>query len=56
MSLLATSCVIYTAMHLYFRWENGKRERGDRDARFSGLTDEDIVRLGDENPRFRFAT
>lgn len=43
-------------MHLYFKWENGKRERGDRELRIEGLSDEEIIRLGDENPRFRFAT
>ena len=56
MSLLAVSCVIYTAMHVYFKYENKKRERGDRDGRIEGLTEDEILELGDENPRYRFAT
>lgn len=56
MSLLAVACAIYTSMHFYFRWENRKRERGERDARIEGLTEEEVLALGDENPRYRFAT
>jgi len=34
-------------------WENGKRDRGERDWRLQG---EDVDNLGDDHPSFRFAT
>lgn len=43
-------------MHFYFRWENKKRERGERDAGIEGLKEDEILELGDENPRYRFTT
>lgn len=48
--------MIYTSMHFYFKSENRKRERGERDHRIEGLTEDEILELGDENPRYRFAT
>ena len=56
MSLVIVSIVLYMFMFLYLRRANSKRERGDRDAVMSGLTEEEIIGLGDENPRYRFAT
>ena len=56
MSLVALSIVIYTTMYFYFTRENRKRERGERDTIIQGLTEDEIIALGDENPRFRFAT
>ncbi|KAK3680478.1 hypothetical protein LTR37_021213 [Vermiconidia calcicola] len=55
MALTALACVLYTLMSLYFARENRKRERGDRDWVMEGLTEEEILALGDENPRYRFA-
>ena len=55
MSLMAVSIVIYTSMSVYFSRENKKRERGERDAIMEGLTEDEVIALGDENPRFRFA-
>lgn len=56
MSLVALSCVIFGAMHFYFRGENKKRERGQRDDKIAGMDEDEILAMGDENPRFRFAT
>ncbi|KAK0704319.1 MFS transporter-like protein [Lasiosphaeris hirsuta] len=44
---LALSCVQIA----YLRWENGKRDRGDRDER---LVQRDAHRLGHRHPRFRY--
>lgn len=55
MSLLALSCVIYMAMFFWFTQENRKRENGHRDTIIEGRTEEEVLALGDENPRFRFA-
>jgi hypothetical protein len=55
MSLVILGCVIYGSMFFYFTGENRKRERGGRDAIMEGLDENEILALGDENPRFRFA-
>jgi hypothetical protein len=55
MSLVAFSCVLYSLMFLYFTRENKKREQGVYDHKIEGMSEEEIVALGDENPRFRFA-
>jgi len=46
--LLATIGIAYT------KWENRKRERGERDGRLVGLTDDERVALGYRNPEFRY--
>ena len=55
MALVALSCVLYGSMYFYFKSENRKRDRGERDAIMNGLSEEEIISLGDENPRFKFA-
>jgi hypothetical protein len=55
MALVAVSCVVYTLMFFYFSRENKRRERGDYDHKIEGMSEDEIVALGDENPRFRFA-
>lgn len=42
-------------MYAYFKSENRKRARGERDVVTQGLTEEEIVALGDENPGFIYA-
>lgn len=54
MALVALGCVIYAYMHLHFGRENTKRERGLRDEKMRGLEEDEILALGDENPRYRF--
>lgn len=46
MSLVILSCIIYGSMYFYFKSENRKRERGERDGIISGLTEEEIIELG----------
>ena len=55
MSLTALSCIIYMLMFICLSRENEKRERGDRDGVMAGLTEDEVLALGDENPRFMFA-
>ena len=55
MSLVILSSVIYGLMFFYFTNENKRRERGDRDAIMEGLSEEEVLAMGDDNPRFRFA-
>lgn len=55
MSLVAFACIIYALMSWVFKQENRKREHGMRDSVMEGLTEDEILALGDENPRFVFA-
>lgn len=55
MALGILGIIIYGSMSVYFTLENRKREQGARDAVMEGLSEEEVLALGDENPRFRFA-
>ncbi|KAJ3534903.1 hypothetical protein NMY22_g6720 [Coprinellus aureogranulatus] len=51
MSLMAV-IIILTAV--YLRWENAKRERGERDSRLEGKTEEEVKNMGYRHPQFRY--
>jgi hypothetical protein len=53
LGLLAFSGVACTMLFVLVKWENAKRERGERDAR---LEEVDWDNLGDDHPRFRLAS
>ncbi|PPJ59309.1 hypothetical protein CBER1_04233 [Cercospora berteroae] len=55
MGLVALGAVTYAVMYAYFTRENKMRAAGKRDERMQGMTDEEILALGDENPKFVFA-
>ncbi|KXS93901.1 hypothetical protein AC578_2251 [Pseudocercospora eumusae] len=55
MSLVALGAVLYAAMWFYFRQENRSRANGKRHRLMEGKTEDEILALGDENPRFVFA-
>ncbi|CZS89472.1 related to permease of the major facilitator superfamily [Rhynchosporium agropyri] len=40
----------------YNKWENGKRERGERDSRIAGMNEQEKIALGYRNPEFRYQT
>ncbi len=44
-------CALTLAQMAYLRWENGKRERGERNER---LTQGSVWRLGHRHPEFRY--
>lgn len=48
------SCLIMIIAGLYIRWENGKRDRGERDYRLEGKTLDEISQLGYLHPKFRY--
>lgn len=48
--ICGVGCVV---LFLGVIWENGKRDRGERDWRLQG---EHVDNLGDDHPSFRFAT
>jgi MFS family permease len=47
--------VLMIVVWVYSRWENAKRERGERDYRLVGKTQEEIEELGSRHPRFRYS-
>ncbi|KAF8892192.1 MFS general substrate transporter [Infundibulicybe gibba] len=54
---LATSSMVFVLAAvgaLYVRWENGKRDRGERDYRLEGKSPEEIEQLGYLHPNFRY--
>ncbi|KLO05691.1 MFS general substrate transporter [Schizopora paradoxa] len=54
---LATSiltCILVAIGAAYVRWENGKRERGERDYRLVGKSEDELVQLGSLHPSFRY--
>ena len=56
LNLVASVVVVLLAGFgsLYLRWENDKRERGERDYRLEGKTEQEIKDLGYLHPRFRY--
>lgn len=55
-ALVSVGILIYGSMSAWFTAENKKRDRGERDWKAEGLTEEQIWAMGDENPRYRFTT
>lgn len=56
MGLIAFAAVLFGSMSVWFGRENKRRERGESDGKMEGLSEEEVLALGDENPKFRFAT
>lgn len=56
MAMVAAGCVLYTVLYFFYKKENSKRREGARDHLVEGKTEEEIVALGDESPRFMYAT
>ncbi|USW51938.1 Putative major facilitator superfamily, MFS transporter superfamily [Septoria linicola] len=56
LAMVALGVCIFTFFHLYFSWENKQRRLGKRDHKMEGKTEEEILAMGDENPRFMYTT
>ncbi|EAU82287.2 hypothetical protein CC1G_08899 [Coprinopsis cinerea okayama7 len=50
----STICVLVVIIALYIRWENQKRDRGERDYRLEGKDERELEQLGYKHPRFRY--
>jgi len=50
----STICLLTVIAALYIRWENAKRNRGERDYRLEGKTDKELEELGYLHPNFRY--
>jgi len=55
MSMVAAGCILYASLYFYYTAENKKRAAGKRDHLVEGKSEEKIVAMGDESPRFMFA-
>ncbi|KAK6967120.1 putative transporter C11D3.18C [Favolaschia claudopus] len=47
-------CVLTIVGAMYIRWENAKRERGERDHRVEGKTEKELEELGYLHPQYRY--
>ncbi|KAF9466151.1 MFS general substrate transporter [Collybia nuda] len=52
----STACMLTFLCFLFLRWENRKRDRGERDYRLEGISSEEVEQLGYLHPNFRFQT
>ncbi|KAJ6514989.1 MFS general substrate transporter [Mycena vitilis] len=50
----SATCVLTIIMALYIRWENAKRNRGERDYRLERKTDKELQELGYRHPQFHY--
>lgn len=51
---MSTMAVIIVLTALYIRWENAKRDRGERDYRLEGKDNEEVKNMGYRHPQFRY--
>lgn len=56
LGLVGFAGVLYGVMWLCLRIINKRRQQGREDDRIEGMTEEEILELGDRNPRFRYST
>jgi MFS family permease len=54
LGLVVLSLCIFAAMTCWFRWENIRRDRGERDHVLGGKTALKIARMGDGHPSYRY--
>lgn len=54
MALIAMSAFIYLFMWFYFRRRNQAKVEGKEDHKTTGMTEEEIEELGEDNPRYKY--
>ncbi|KAJ2927563.1 hypothetical protein H1R20_g9531, partial [Candolleomyces eurysporus] len=54
LAAVTCSCLVAIGLTFYIKWENAKRDRGERDHRLEGKTPEEIEQMGYRHPRFRY--
>lgn len=52
--LLAVGLCIYTTLYLWFRNANKRKRGGMEDWRMDGLSEEEVMELGEHNPRYMY--
>jgi hypothetical protein len=54
MAMVAMAGAIYAFMMVYFKRVNSERDRGKYDGKADGLGEEEILELGEHNPKYRY--
>ncbi|KAJ9258162.1 hypothetical protein DTO195F2_5387 [Paecilomyces variotii] len=54
LGFVTSTAIILTAMSFVLRRENQKRDRGERDYLLEGKTEEEVAKLGDKHPHYRY--
>lgn len=54
MAMVAMAGVIYLVMMLYFKRINHERDNGKYDGKAAGLSEDEILELGEHNPKYRY--
>lgn len=52
LAMVGMANVIFAFMSWYLSRQNERRRRGDEDAKVANMSEDEIVELGDESPRF----
>jgi hypothetical protein len=52
--MVAMTVVIFSVMWVWFRTKNKRRDNGEDDHTVTGMTEEEILELGEHNPSFRY--
>lgn len=55
-ALLGFTAAMVGVLWWAMRRINQRREKGEEDGKVAGLTEEEVDALGDESPRYRYAT
>jgi hypothetical protein len=56
MGFVALGSLIYGSMFLYYVRANAARRAGKEDYKIEGKTEDEIAAMGDDSPRFVYAT
>lgn len=56
LSMVSFAMIVYAIMWWVLSRENKKRLNGERDSKIQGMSEEQIAALGDESPKFIYAT
>ncbi|KAJ2917847.1 hypothetical protein MD484_g2542, partial [Candolleomyces efflorescens] len=54
LAAVTCSCLVAIGLTFYIKWENAKRDRGERDHRLEGKTQEELEQMGYRHPQFRY--
>lgn len=54
LGLIGVSAFIFSVLLFWFAKTNRARDNGLQDSRVAGLSEEEIIELGEESPRYRF--
>lgn len=56
LSMVAMASLIYAFFWWWYARENERRARGEEDQKLEGKTEEEVLEMGDDSPRFVYMT